>query len=76
MNMTQPRSKPTHRMDHFKEIGRMSTPLRRSILLAFEVCRRASKLLPHPHDPDIQTVLRVCNVHNVPTAGPTTMPRS
>jgi methylglyoxal synthase len=22
----------------------------------------------HPHDPDIQTVLRVCNVHNVPIA--------
>ncbi len=22
----------------------------------------------HPHDPDIQTLLRVCNVHNVPLA--------
>jgi len=22
----------------------------------------------HPHDPDIQTVLRVCNVHNVALA--------
>jgi methylglyoxal synthase len=22
----------------------------------------------HPHDPDIQTVLRICNVHNVPLA--------
>ena len=22
----------------------------------------------HPHDPDIQTLLRVCNVHNVPIA--------
>ncbi|GIW04109.1 MAG: methylglyoxal synthase [Thermomicrobiales bacterium] len=22
----------------------------------------------HPHDPDIQAVLRVCNVHNVPLA--------
>jgi methylglyoxal synthase len=25
-------------------------------------------LTAHPHDPDIQTVLRVCNVHNVPLA--------
>ncbi len=25
-------------------------------------------LTAHPHDPDIQTVLRVCNVHNVPIA--------
>lgn len=25
-------------------------------------------LSAHPHDPDIQTVLRVCNVHNVPIA--------
>ncbi len=25
-------------------------------------------LAPHPHDPDIQAVLRVCNVHNVPLA--------
>lgn len=25
-------------------------------------------LTSHPHDPDIQTVLRVCNVHNVPIA--------
>ena len=24
-------------------------------------------LTSHPHDPDIQTVLRVCNVHNVPS---------
>jgi len=22
----------------------------------------------HPHDPDIQTLMRVCNVHNVPLA--------
>jgi methylglyoxal synthase len=22
----------------------------------------------HPHDPDIQTLLRACNVHNVPIA--------
>ena len=22
----------------------------------------------HPHDPDIQGLLRVCNVHNVPLA--------
>jgi methylglyoxal synthase len=27
-------------------------------------------LTSHPHDPDIQTVLRVCNVHNVPIAAP------
>lgn len=25
-------------------------------------------LTSHPHDPDIQAVLRVCNVHNVPIA--------
>lgn len=25
-------------------------------------------LTAHPHDPDIQAVLRVCNVHNVPLA--------
>jgi methylglyoxal synthase len=25
-------------------------------------------LNPHPHDPDIQGLLRVCNVHNVPVA--------
>ncbi len=25
-------------------------------------------LTSHPHDPDIQTVLRVCNVHNIPIA--------
>jgi methylglyoxal synthase len=25
-------------------------------------------LAKHPHDPDIQTLLRVCNVHNVPIA--------
>lgn len=25
-------------------------------------------LTAHPHDPDIQTVMRVCNVHNVPIA--------
>lgn len=25
-------------------------------------------LSAHPHDPDIRTVLRVCNVHNVPIA--------
>jgi methylglyoxal synthase len=25
-------------------------------------------LNPHPHDPDIQAVLRVCNVHDVPLA--------
>jgi methylglyoxal synthase len=25
-------------------------------------------LSAHPHDPDIQTVMRVCNVHNVPLA--------
>jgi len=25
-------------------------------------------LAPHPHDPDIQAVLRVCNVHDVPLA--------
>ncbi len=25
-------------------------------------------LSAHPHDPDIQAVLRVCNVHNVPIA--------
>jgi methylglyoxal synthase len=25
-------------------------------------------LTAHPHDPDIQTILRVCNVHNVPLA--------
>jgi methylglyoxal synthase len=25
-------------------------------------------LSAHPHDPDIQTVLRVCNVHDVPLA--------
>jgi methylglyoxal synthase len=25
-------------------------------------------LASHPHDPDIQTVMRVCNVHNVPIA--------
>ncbi len=22
----------------------------------------------HPHDPDIQTLLRACNVHNIPIA--------
>jgi methylglyoxal synthase len=22
----------------------------------------------HPHDPDIQTLMRACNVHNVPLA--------
>jgi len=26
----------------------------------------------HPHDPDIQTLLRACNVHNVPIATNTT----
>jgi methylglyoxal synthase len=25
-------------------------------------------LSAHPHDPDIRTVLRICNVHNVPIA--------
>jgi len=25
-------------------------------------------LTPHPHEPDIQAILRVCNVHNVPLA--------
>ena len=25
-------------------------------------------LTAHPHDPDIQTILRVCNVHDVPIA--------
>jgi methylglyoxal synthase len=25
-------------------------------------------LTSHPHDPDIQTVMRVCNVHNIPIA--------
>jgi methylglyoxal synthase len=25
-------------------------------------------LYAHPHDPDIQGLLRVCNVHNVPLA--------
>ena len=25
-------------------------------------------LMSHPHDPDIQTVMRVCNVHDVPIA--------
>ena len=25
-------------------------------------------LAKHPHDPDIQTLLRLCNVHNVPLA--------
>ncbi len=26
------------------------------------------QLEKHPHDPDIQTLLRLCNVHNVPLA--------
>ena len=26
------------------------------------------QLEKHPHDPDIQTLLRLCNVHNVPIA--------
>ncbi len=26
------------------------------------------QLAKHPHDPDIQTLLRLCNVHNVPLA--------
>jgi methylglyoxal synthase len=25
-------------------------------------------LNPHPHEPDIQALLRICNVHNVPLA--------
>jgi len=25
-------------------------------------------LSPHPHDPDIQTLMRMCNIHNVPLA--------
>jgi methylglyoxal synthase len=25
-------------------------------------------LSAHPHDPDVRTILRVCNVHNVPVA--------
>ena len=25
-------------------------------------------LTPHPHEPDIQAILRVCNVHNIPLA--------
>jgi methylglyoxal synthase len=41
--------------------------------LIAEGCVRAviflvDPLTSHPHDPDIQTVLRVCNVHNVPIA--------
>ncbi|NDJ52772.1 MAG: methylglyoxal synthase [Chloroflexi bacterium] len=26
------------------------------------------QLSAHPHDPDIQTLLRLCNVHNIPLA--------
>lgn len=28
----------------------------------------ADPLFAHPHEPDIQSLLRVCNVHNVPVA--------
>jgi methylglyoxal synthase len=33
-----------------------------------EVIFLVDPLDKHPHDPDIQTLLRVCNVHNVPLA--------
>ena len=32
------------------------------------ICFFLDPLGKHPHDPDIQSLLRICNVHNVPLA--------
>ena len=64
-----------------KEVGLdvervLSGPLGGDAMIAARVAQSAidaviflvDPLNPHPHEPDIQGLLRVCNVHNVPLA--------
>ncbi len=59
------------------EVNRMlSGPIGGDVQIAAEVIQGevmaviffVDPLDKHPHDPDIQTLLRTCNVHNVPLA--------
>lgn len=54
----------------------LSGPIGGDVQIAAEVVEKKvaavlffiDHLEKHPHDPDIQTLLRLCNVHNVPLA--------
>ena len=43
-------------------LRRVTRPSTRAVIFLVD------PLYAHPHEPDIQSLLRVCNVHNVPVA--------